>query len=309
MAVNPLSSVVLTQTPDLNAGVVPVDINALSPTSNAVSAGALVIVNAGSLDANGAFTPGASATFSTTQLPATLGAKTGANSLSVVPNTDTAFPAVGNVAHDAVDSGNPLKIGGFAMTSAPAAVSDGDRVNAWFSPRGAQFAALTDASGNTSTIQNSGTASIGAINGLAVVTFNRVYNGTNFLNQPGDGNGTVSQPYALTGSRWAYAAPSGGVTTATTTTIIAASASLKNYLTAIDIRSDGAITLALDIEIRAGAGGTVLWRGRLPAGIAALSQTFPCPLATPVNTALVYVTTAIPGVAVYLNAQGFQSAT
>lgn len=38
----------------------------------------------------------------------------------------------GNVAHDAVDAGNPLKIGGKASTAKPAAVSDGDRVNAYF---------------------------------------------------------------------------------------------------------------------------------------------------------------------------------
>ena len=40
------------------------------------------------------------------------------------------------IAHDAVDSGDPLKIGGKASTAAPTAVSVGDRVNAWFDLNG-----------------------------------------------------------------------------------------------------------------------------------------------------------------------------
>jgi hypothetical protein len=38
---------------------------------------------------------------------------------------------VGNVAHDAVDAGDPLKIGGKAASSTPTAVEESDRVNAW----------------------------------------------------------------------------------------------------------------------------------------------------------------------------------
>lgn len=52
------------------------------------------------------------------------------------------------VAHDAADAGNPVKIGGYAKTAAPTAVSaDGDRVNAWFSRYGALATILTDATG------------------------------------------------------------------------------------------------------------------------------------------------------------------
>jgi len=40
---------------------------------------------------------------------------------------------IGNLAHDAVDAGKPVKIGGYAKAAAPSAVSgDADRVNAWF---------------------------------------------------------------------------------------------------------------------------------------------------------------------------------
>jgi len=46
-------------------------------------------------------------------------------------NTAGSSAAIGDVAHDAVDSGNPVKIGGYATdpTSMPTAVASGDRVN------------------------------------------------------------------------------------------------------------------------------------------------------------------------------------
>ncbi len=43
---------------------------------------------------------------------------------------------VGNVAHDAADSGNPVKIGGKASTSTPTDVANGDRVDAYFDAAG-----------------------------------------------------------------------------------------------------------------------------------------------------------------------------
>lgn len=68
---------------------------------------------------------------------------------AAVTSTDgdwTAFSAdsagrllvTGQVAHDAVDAGNPLKVGGQARTTNPAAVADGDRVNAMFDKLGRQ---------------------------------------------------------------------------------------------------------------------------------------------------------------------------
>ena len=42
----------------------------------------------------------------------------------------------GNVAHDAPDSGNPVKIGGKTNSSNPTGVSDGDRTDAHFDSRG-----------------------------------------------------------------------------------------------------------------------------------------------------------------------------
>ncbi len=46
--------------------------------------------------------------------------------------------ATGNIAHDSVDSGNPIKIGGIAKTTQFTAVSSADRVNAVFDTAGRQ---------------------------------------------------------------------------------------------------------------------------------------------------------------------------
>lgn len=54
-----------------------------------------------------------------TQLPATLGPKTGALSLSVVPNTDTAFPVTGIGASQTTATANPVDIAGVFVTGSP----------------------------------------------------------------------------------------------------------------------------------------------------------------------------------------------
>ena len=48
----------------------------------------------------------------------------------------------GDVAHDGVDSGNPIKVGGKARNANPAAVANGDRVDAFFDLRGKQIIGL-----------------------------------------------------------------------------------------------------------------------------------------------------------------------
>lgn len=59
------------------------------------------------------------------------------------------------VAHDAVDAGNPLPIGGYASNGPPTAVSaDGDRVKAWFSLNGALN--VSNISGDALTVADGG---------------------------------------------------------------------------------------------------------------------------------------------------------
>jgi hypothetical protein len=66
-----------------------------------------------------------------------------ATSLAIMDDWDNAASdgasVSGDVAHDAVDAGEPVKIGGYAKAAAPTDVSaDGDRVNAWFDLAGRQ---------------------------------------------------------------------------------------------------------------------------------------------------------------------------
>lgn len=62
---------------------------------------------------------------------------TASNALKV-DNSAVNQPVIGEIAHDAVDSGNPQKIGGQARTTNPTAVADADRVNAIFDKLGKQ---------------------------------------------------------------------------------------------------------------------------------------------------------------------------
>jgi len=53
-----------------------------------------------------------------------------------IASDQDALEVVGDVAHDAADSGNPVKVGGKAATSTPSAVANGDRVDAFFDEYG-----------------------------------------------------------------------------------------------------------------------------------------------------------------------------
>lgn len=73
-----------------------------------------------------------------------------ATSLAIVDDWDnTASDGAsvsGDVAHDGVDAGEPVKVGGYASAAAPTGVSaDADRVNAWFLRNGAQATVVTAA--------------------------------------------------------------------------------------------------------------------------------------------------------------------
>lgn len=54
----------------------------------------------------------------------------GGNSITV--DGTVSATAAGDVAHDGIDSGNPVKIGGKARTANPTAVANGDRVDAFY---------------------------------------------------------------------------------------------------------------------------------------------------------------------------------
>ena len=110
-------------------------------------------------------------------------------------------------------------------------------------------------------------------------------------------------------NEWQYAAASGGITnTNTAVTLVAAQAAgIRNYLTSLQLSSD-ALGAATEIAIRDGAGGTVLWRGKIgTAGIAGVSTIqFSDPLKSTAATLLEVVTlsASVTG-SVYVNAQGY----
>lgn len=106
-----------------------------------------------------------------------------------VTNAGTfAVQAAGDVAHDASDSGSPVKIGGYASSTTPTSVSSGDRVNTWLNLGGA---VVISGGGNEMSadaqslgvplVQRVGNASAGPLGVLPVL-----YNGSTFDRARGD---------------------------------------------------------------------------------------------------------------------------
>lgn len=96
----------------------------------------------------------------------------------------------GGTAHDAVDSGNPIKIGGKATTAqtVPTAVANADRVNAWFFPSGEQVVVISDGFGKfpamTTTFNSDSMASPSSPDAALIVsTWPLIFNGTNWSRQ------------------------------------------------------------------------------------------------------------------------------
>lgn len=245
-----------------------------------------------------------------TQLPASLGTKTAANSLSVTPASDSTYTVVGNVAALSTDSGPPVKIGAVA-NDPPAAVAAGQRTNlqtdlrsrlhVTVGPTGSSFSGYDQES-----IDNQ-PANAGAI-ALRANAFVYGFDGTNKVRMRGDTNGLVVTA-ALGSQRWVYAAPTAGLSNTTTavTVMSAAGVGVRNYIRAVQIDHD-LLTTATEFAIRDGAAGTVLWRRKFPAGAAGSREVnFDVPLRGTANTLLEIVTLTASGAgAVFFNAQGFQ---
>jgi hypothetical protein len=119
----------------------------------------------------------------------------------------------------------------------------------------------------------------------------------------------IISPYQYPEACWQYAAAASGIVNTTTAVTIkaAAGASLRNYITGIDLKAE-ALTNATEIAIRDGAGGTVIWRTKISTGglLAGRSITFPTPITGTAATLLEVVTLTASGAgAVYFNATGF----
>lgn len=121
---------------------------------------------------------------------------------------------------------------------------------------------------------------------------------------------TINKPYGSAENDWSYPAAAAGILNTTTAVTIkaAGAASIRNYITNIQISAE-ALGAATELAVRDGAAGTVLWRIKLPAGgLPATSFDFTNPLKGTAATLMevVTLTASITG-AVYFNAQGYQS--
>ena len=217
----------------------------------------------------------------------------------------------GTAAGNAAAVGNPVQTGGI-YESTPSTYDNGDAVPGHYDSRGNLRVALVVAEG-TNTPQIATYASDGlATSGNTRLTVRAdlmAYNNSTTDRVRADVNGLVTQPHAFAANRWAYAAAASGIVNTTTAVplVAAAGGSTRNYITGMQLDWD-ALGAATEIAVRDGAGGTVLWRGKIQAGSAGSREiTFTSPRRGTANTLLEFVTlTASVTGAVYVNAGGFQ---
>lgn len=245
-------------------------------------------------------------------LPLPSGAATAAKQpalgTTTAPSADV-LTTQGPVVRGSTTDANLTPTGCVANTTAPTSVTAGQWVRFWCDLKGALGTFVTDAAGNIVTVGFWNDSTSGSTNLLRVNSFNSVFDpiANTAIRMRGDVNGTVTQPYALTGSRWSYAPPSGGISNTSTAVTVAAAggASIRNYITGVQC-TFSALGAATEFGFRDGAGGSFLWR--MYVGTAGGTFTFvgPIPLRGSVNT-LVEVVTLTPSVtgAGYCNVQGY----
>lgn len=119
-------------------------------------------------------------------------------------------------------------------------------------------------------------------------------------------NGAIAVTEASS-TDWNYAAAGSGIVNTTTAVTIkaAAGSGIRNYITSLQISTD-TLGTTTELAIRDGAGGTVLWRGKLlTTALPTVSIPFESPLKGTANTLLEVVTLTASTGGVYVNAQGF----
>lgn len=113
-----------------------------------------------------------------------IGATAGGNLKMSIEEFDASLPAgsnnigevnaVGNIAHDAIDNGNPVKVGGIANDTIAAEVADGDRVDGAFDQNGRfimTFAPDADFVSGNATLTTTSDVSVIAAQGAGIATF------------------------------------------------------------------------------------------------------------------------------------------
>lgn len=155
----------------------------------------------------------------------------------------------GNVAHDSPIAGNPVRLGGRALSALYAQVTAGDVADL-----------ITQRWGPL-----------------------------------------VTMPYSLLELAWQATV---SVADANSTLLKAANASLRNYITNLQI-SPVATTVQVGVQILDGA--AVMWAGNILAGAATIQIPFAMPLKGSVNTAINVLLSGAPTGAVQVSAQGFNA--
>lgn len=169
--------------------------------------------------------------------------------VQVAGGTVTASGVTGNVAHDSAISGNPVRIGGRAVTTNYTAVGTGDVADFVTTLVGAQ----------------------------------------------------IVRPYSIPEGDWQVALSA--ITGTTDGVLQSATASIRNYLTALQFKN----TSAVATEIVVKDGSTVIWRGHAGASMAQMETiVFPTPLKTTANQAL-NVACITTGTNTYVSAQGYKA--
>lgn len=116
----------------------------------------------------------------------------------------------------------------------------------------------------------------------------------------------VTRPYSIPELEWHYAAASGGIASSTAAvTLVAANATLKNYLTSVNI-GHATLSAATEFTITDLGSSAVLYRGTLQTAAGDnLTISLHDPLGGTTNSALQFqLGTSVTG-AVYVNASGF----
>jgi hypothetical protein len=112
----------------------------------------------------------------------------------------------------------------------------------------------------------------------------------------------IVKPFSIPELDWSFVGPIAGLTTAADTSAkAAAGASVRNYVTALQVQNTSGT--ASEFQIKDGA-ATVLWRCLLPANSSFLDITFPSPLKGTANTAL-NIQAVTAGSVVVANLQGY----
>lgn len=119
----------------------------------------------------------------------------------------------------------------------------------------------------------------------------------------------ITKDFSASGGDWSYVAAAAGISNTTTAVTIktAAGASIRNYITGLQISAD-ALGAATEFAIRDGAAGAVIWRVKINTGgiLSPINIYFASPIRGTANTLLevITLTASITG-SVYVNAQGY----